>query len=317
MVFVGSCAGIFYAFNKATGEVRWSYDIRKDGKQQSFHGNPLITDDLILVGTDLSCAPDGVGHVYAFERNTGKMRWKYQTTSVPTDVLRIGRNVYFGSFQDRWSAVDLKTGKLVWSFSTGTANPDCTMVKSPVADGTHIYLTGLDGFIYSLDTATGRVIWKRILTAPPSTALALKDDALLVGTSDNHIYRLKSETGATVADLAVEATPVGRLSLTDEALLLFLESRNDHSGYIVSVDPNLTTQKWKQKSSPDWASERPHVWKGLVLAGNCRGELAASRASDGGPEWKLNLKGCIRSIGNSGDMLFVGVQEGTVYALGR
>ena len=315
MVFAGSCAGIFYAFNKATGEVRWSYDIRKDGKQQSFHGNPLITDDLILIGTDNSCAPDGVGHVYAFERDSGKVRWKYRTTSVPTDILRIGPNIYFGSFQDRWSAVSLKTGELVWSFQTGAANQDCTMLKSPVADGGQLFLASLDGFIYSLDAATGRVIWKRKLTAPPSTALALKDNALFVGTSDNRSYRLKPETGATVADLAVDATPVGRLTLTDDSLLLFLENRSERSGYIVSVDPNLTTQKWKQKSSPDWASERPHLWKGLVLAGNCRGELAAFNASDGASQWKLSLKGCIRSIGNSDNMLFVGVQEGTVYAL--
>src|SRR5687767_3923794 len=51
-VYVGSCAGIFYAFNKDTGEVRWTYDIRKDGKQTSFHGNPLIAGDVILIGTD-------------------------------------------------------------------------------------------------------------------------------------------------------------------------------------------------------------------------------------------------------------------------
>jgi len=109
-VFVGSCAGIFYAFNKATGEVRWSYDIRKDGKQISFHGNPLIVDDMILIGTDHSCVPDGLGHVYAFDIKTGKVRWKYKTTSVPTDIVRIGQNVYFGSFQDNWYALKLRTG---------------------------------------------------------------------------------------------------------------------------------------------------------------------------------------------------------------
>jgi outer membrane protein assembly factor BamB len=54
--------------------------------------------------------------------------------------------------------------------------------------------------------------------------------------------------------------------------------------------------------------------EGYIVAGNCRGEVAAFRASDGAPQWKLDLKGCIRSIGSSGDMLFIGVQEGTVYA---
>ena len=80
------------------------------------------------------------------------------------------------------------------------------------------------------------------------------------------------------------------------------------------MDSKLAAARWKQKSSPDWASERPHLWKGLVVAGNCRGEVAAFRASDGEPLWKLNVKGCIRSIGSYDGMLFVGVQEETVYA---
>ena len=66
-MFIGSCAGNFYAINKSTGQLRWSYDIRKDGNQQSFHGDPLVTNDLILIGTDRSCDPNGVGHVYAYE----------------------------------------------------------------------------------------------------------------------------------------------------------------------------------------------------------------------------------------------------------
>ena len=315
MVFIGSCAGTFYALNKTTGEVRWSYDIRKDGKQRSFHGDPLITEDLILIGTDQGCDPDSMGHVYAFERNTGRVRWKYRSTSVPTDIVHLGPNVYFGSFQDRWSAVNLATGELVWSFSTGAENKDCSAIKSPVVDDSHLYLAGLDGMVYSLDASSGGVVWKRKLTSSPSTALAIKDKSLFVGTSDNHIYRLKAQTGATEAEISVAATPVGRLTLTSDSLFLFLENRSERSGYLVSVDPTLAKLRWQQKSSPDWASEHPNLWRDNMIAGNCRGEMAAFKTSDGAPRWKLDLKGCIRSIGNSGDTLFVGVQEGTVYAL--
>lgn len=313
-LFIGSCAGSFYALDKTTGQVQWSYDIRKDGKQQSFHGDPLVTDDLILIGTDYGCAPDGVGHVYAFERDTGKVRWKYQTTSVPTDILRIGPNVYFGGFQDNWYALTLRTGELIWKFSTGATNAGCEAIKSPAADGSHLYLIGLDGIIYSLDATSGRVVWKRKPSASPSTALALKGDALFVGTSDNHIHRLKTDTGTTVAELTVEATPVGRLTFTPDSLFLFLENRPERSGYIVSVNPDLTKLRWKQKSSPEWASEHPNLWGSLIIAGNCRGEAAAFRASDGELQWKLNLKGCIRSIGSSENKVLVGVQEGTIYA---
>jgi outer membrane protein assembly factor BamB len=314
LLFIGSCAGNFYAINKSTGQVQWSYDIRKDGKQQSFHGDPLVTTDLVLIGTDYSCAPDGVGHVYAFARDSGKVRWKHRSTGVPTDIIQINSNVYFGSFQDKWSAVDLQSGNLNWSFSTGTPNKDCYMPKAPVADANRLLIAGLDGVIYSLDASSGRVIWKRKLAATLSTALALKDKNIYVGTNDQRIYRLSAETGTVISELALEAKPVGRLAFANDSLFMFLENASERVGYIISADPELKGLRWKQKSTPDWASERPHLWKQYVVAGNCRGEMAAFRVTDGQPQWNLSLKGCIRSIGSSGDMFFAGVQEGTLYA---
>lgn len=314
-VFVGSCSGVFYALNKNTGQVQWSHDISKDGNQRSFHGNPLITGELILIGTDRNCDPDGVGHVYAFDRRTGAVKWKYKSTSVPTDILQIGSNIYFGSFQDRWSAAKLQTGELIWTFSTGVSNPECHFAKSPVIDEKYVYITGIDGVIYSLDATSGRQVWKRKLTAAPSTSLAIRHKSLFVGTTDNRIYRLNSQTGESEAEIQVEAQPVGRPTLTSESLFFFLESKTERAGYIVVLAPDLAKVRWTQKSTPDWASERPHVARGLVIAGNCRGELAAFQVSDGAARWKMNLKGCIRSVGDSGDTLFAGVQEGTVYAL--
>jgi outer membrane protein assembly factor BamB len=242
------------------------------------------------------------------------VRWKYRSTSVPTDIVQLGSKVYFGSFQDKWSSVDLHTGGLNWSFSTGAPNKDCDMPKAPVTDKNRLFIVGLDGVIYSLDASSGRVSWKRKLAAAPSTALALRDKTIYVGTNDQRIYRLNAETGTVISELATEAKPVGRLTFAADSLFVFLKNSSERVGYIVSVDSKLAGVRWKQKSSPDWASERPHLWKGLIVAGNCRGEVAAFRASDGTPQWKLNPKGCIRSIGSSGNTLFIGVQEGTVYA---
>ena len=53
------------ALDKKTGQVKWDYDIRKDGEQSQFHGDPLITDQLVVIGTDGT-----IGYVYAFERAT-------------------------------------------------------------------------------------------------------------------------------------------------------------------------------------------------------------------------------------------------------
>jgi len=40
------------ALDKKTGQVKWDYDIRKDGEQSQFHGDPLIADQLVVIGTD-------------------------------------------------------------------------------------------------------------------------------------------------------------------------------------------------------------------------------------------------------------------------
>jgi len=314
-VFIGSCAGKFYAIDKITGQVRWSYDIRNDGKQVSFHGNPLVTRDLILIGTDYSCDPDGVGYVYAFERESGTVRWKYRSTSVPTDIVQNRSNVFFGSFQDVWSSVNLDTGELIWKFFTGASNDNCAPTKSPVVNEGRLFIIGHDGLIYSLDAASGQLIWKRKLDGFPSTSLALRENDIYVGTANNHFYCLEAKTGKLVGELAVEATPIGRLTFANDSFFLFLENRSERTGYMISMDPKLMSIRWKQKSSPDWASERPLLWKGLAVAGNCRGEVVAFRASDGMPQWKYKVEGCIRSIGSDDNVLFVGVQEGSVYAL--
>jgi outer membrane protein assembly factor BamB len=107
------------------------------------------------------------------------------------------------------------------------------------------------------------------------------------------------------------------MAFGNDSLFMFLENASERVGHIISVDSKFTRLRWKRRSSPEWASERPHLFRELVIVGNCRGEMAAFRASDGEPQWNLSLKGCIRSIGSSGNMLFAGVQEGTVYAYER
>ena len=70
LLYQGSCTGVFYALDRRTGEVRWAHDTAPDGEPASFHGDPLVSGDLILTGAD---APN-LGHLYAFELETGAVR---------------------------------------------------------------------------------------------------------------------------------------------------------------------------------------------------------------------------------------------------
>jgi outer membrane protein assembly factor BamB len=296
--------------------VRWKYDIHQDGNQTSFHGNPLITDQLILIGTDKSCAAGSIGHVYAFDRATGTVRWKYRTAGTPTDIARIGSTVYAASFADELIALSLADGDLRWRFATGTPNPDCTLPPAPVVVADRIFYTGLNGILYGLDGQTGKLLWKHDLGKPSTTKLSVIGNSLYIGNSTNRIFRISTDDGHVQSELSVPASPTGRILADCPALYIFLDDKDVQGGYLVSTDVNLSQIRWTRRSDRAWSSEWPRLWDGLLLAGNCRSDLVAFRISDGAPQWSDKLKGCLRSIGTDGEseQIYVGVQEGTVYA---
>jgi hypothetical protein len=322
LVFIGSCAGTFYGLDKQTGQVRWSYDIHKDGDQTSFHGNPLITEDRVIIGTD----GDGIGHVYAFDKRTGKLIWKYPITrgfrnryGVSTDIVRAGSNVYGVTLVDELLCLDLESGRLNWSFQKPYVGPDKDTwywPSSPTVAGSRVYFGAINGSMYAIDGRSGKLLWRRDLSARVSASPIVIDDSVYVGTADHHLYRLKQSNGDVVAKLEVETIPVGPLVTAGHSLLTILNPGGGPGGsqVLACIDPSLSKVLWSQRPSKDWSMRQPLVWNNTVLAGNEAGELFAYRLADGRPQWSHPFKGTIRSIGNSGEVLYIGTLGGTVYA---
>ena len=59
------------------------------------------------------------------------------------------------------------------------------------------------------------------------------------------------------------------------------------------------------------------IWKGLIVIGNAAGDVFGLNPQDGSPAWSHHFKGIITSTGASGDVLYVGTQEGMVFAVRR
>ena len=141
LLVVSSCNGMIRALDNKTGKVKWSYDIRKDGEQSQFHGDPLVTDELVIIGTD-----GNIGHVYAFERSTGAVRWKYRVDErgVASDIVRLEGNVYAVTLGDELVSLDLKSGKPNWTFRAGYSGQDYLTCSSPAATEGQVYFGGLE-----------------------------------------------------------------------------------------------------------------------------------------------------------------------------
>ena len=318
-MFIGSCVGAFFALDRKTGKVLWSYNIGQDGDQTSFHGNPLVVGDQIITGTDGS----GIGHVYSFDIAMGKVRWKYPITKgvpngvgLPTDIVRLGDSLFGVTFGDELVSLDVKSGKVNWTFASGYDGKAFRWSQSPAVAADMIFFGGINGTVYGLHNQSRQVIWKRELGSRVSTNLTTAGNDLYVGTADGFIRRLNTKTGEITAEMKLETTPVGWPTVTGGSLLVFLNQGGGAGGgqSLLSVDRSLKKIEWRQPASSNWSVTRPYLWRSTVLAGNEEGEVRAFRLSDGVEQWTIKLKGTIRSFGSDDKVLYIGTLAGTVTA---
>lgn len=310
LVFIGSCSGVFYALDRRSGEVRWSYDIKQDGNQTSFHGDMLITDDLAIIGTDTN-----TGHVYAFEKTTGRARWRFPAgPGVPTDIVRSGDRIYAVTFDDELICLDLPSGKLHWRFRSQAPAAGRIFPPSAAATGDRVFFGGRDGIVYALDAVNGRTIWTRNLGSRVSMDVKTQGASLYAGTEGRVIYRLSQQTGEILATLRLESIPVGRPTFTPEGVYVFMNNNGvpGQASRLAAFDPALKSILWHQDS--DWTATKSHLWNGYLLTG-VKGALTAHRLENGDAAWSIPLEGYTRSMNSGGDTLYVGTIEGQVYAL--
>lgn len=320
LLFIGSCSGNFYALDKNTGQVRWAYNIHQDGDQTSFHDDPLIAGDSVIIGTDAGTQ----GHLYAFERDTGKVRWKYlvrtadaDDVGVVSDIVSDGNSVYAVAKGDDLLCLDLATGKVRWHFASNFDHRKNVWENSPALNGNIVVFAGHDGFVYAFEPRSGAQIWKTDLHEPVLTSPLILGSTIYAGTS-RQIYRLRSKDGKVEGSYSIPAKPWRNLNLF-ASHLLFISSDFFYSGApsgIVSLDLASREGRWLKMfpAKDSLGTVWPYIWHGKLLASD-KGHLYAYAEDDGSLAWSHDFPGrVVRGIGVTEDMLYLGTMDGMIYA---
>jgi outer membrane protein assembly factor BamB len=278
----------------------------------------LLYQGTLYISTDRGCGAEG-GYVYAFEQRTGKLRWKYRASGPSTGFAQIDNFIIFGTRDDEWLSVVMSSGKEKWAFRDALPDPQCEIRASPVTDGKGVYLVTHDGAVVGLN-ASGHKIWSQRPSSPVTTSLLVYKDVLYFGTGDQHVHGLHPADGSSLGELKIPAIAKGRFSWSHkgeadvEYVFAAAEKAGQSQGVLLAFSDEFERVLWSASSEREWTSEQPHLWRDWIIAGNCKGDLVAYRAADGKQAWSDHVKGCIRSFGHDDSTLYIGVQEGTVYA---
>jgi len=271
IVWCASTDSYLYGMDAQTGKER--FKLKNDKAVVS--SAACTADKVMLAGGD--------GHCRAWNVTTGKLVWDFDSVNnfVVTRPLVKDGVLFFGSWGNKFYALDVETGKSRWIWNNGQTNRMMSPAQVfPVATHGRIYIVSPDRYMTVLDEKTGDVIWR---FSDPKNRVRES-----IGLSeDGHTVYAKTMDGDI---LAIDAT-------VPERRVKWISS-GENMGYELAPTPVVEKN-------------------GVVFAPTDKGLIFAYRASDGAFLWKYRISnGLINMIlpTDNGE-LYVSAMDGKLVKL--
>jgi outer membrane protein assembly factor BamB len=228
VVLVNTTSGHLIALNPENGEQKWVTE--SDVPPLTLRGvsAPAADSGGALIGT-----PSGKLKVSILE--TGMVAWETQIASpsgateleriVDIDVkpLVFGGNVFVVSYNGTLSAVELRTGQVIWTREYGS-------YRNISIDGNRLFVVDNSSNIFAIDRRSGVELWSNVgLKDRNVTSATPHGDYVVVGDMFGFIHWFTQDEGKLVAQLAVgdddedEAIFTGPISAEN---ILYVQTRD-------------------------------------------------------------------------------------------
>ena len=186
-LYVVTLDGTLQCLKKADGVEFWKYEYAGKDVRKPARSSPASDGEVIVFGSD-------GGGIYAVERLTGKLRWKYEAVAsiFATPVLSNGVCVV-GAIDGVLYALDTRTGELRWKYETGTR-----IYAPAAATQKQIFIGTADGKVTALSLESGKKLWSFSCRSVVSCAPLVAGDILYVGSQDRNLYALRMATGEKI-----------------------------------------------------------------------------------------------------------------------
>lgn len=198
VVVVQSVDGRLTGLAVADGKRLWNVDRSEPALSLRGTATPVIVSDAVLTGF-------ASGKIVAIDLRTGRLLWETPVAQpqgrseierlidVDVPLLVLGRTLLAAAYQGKIVAVDMESGRLLWS-------RDISTYSALAADRSNAYVSDARGHVYALDLRSGATVWKQDkLQARRLSAPAVTGDAVAVGDFDGYVHWLAREDGRFLA----------------------------------------------------------------------------------------------------------------------
>jgi outer membrane protein assembly factor BamB len=305
---VGSRAGALVGIEPDVGRIAWETPV-SGGVDSEARYDP--TRNQVYVGAD-------DGNFYAVDPTSGAVRWSYRAKGAIERAPEVGTDlVYVATAADRLFALEAGTGKWRWQYERET--PEGFTIHGyagPRLRGTQLLAGFADGYLVSLASASGEVLWARSLALASDqfvdvdTTPTLRNDIAYVSSYSGGLYALDSRDGSVRWRLGIEGVGTVTPGKTE---LYFAAPRQglhaaDLEGHVL----------WRQGLTGAGDLTQPLVvGRYLVFSGSRAGLFVVDR--DGGGLLELFNPGhgicAAPTLDAAGGRLYVLSNDGSLYAL--
>jgi outer membrane protein assembly factor BamB len=178
--------------------------------------SPVARSGIVYIG-------DVDGNFHALRADDGAEEWTWSgRMPLYGEALTTDDTVYFLDEQGALVCLGRTDGHLKWRLALSEtarvaapaqANPTFNhRTAVPVIDAGTLYVGSVDGTIFALEAATGKVLWRHAAGAPVYSAVAIDGDELVAGCYDGTVLKINrhthQETGRTKLGGAIASAPV-------------------------------------------------------------------------------------------------------------
>lgn len=188
-----------------------------------------------------------------------------------------------------------------------------------LVDHGSVYFAGGDGFLYSVNTETGKVNWKYDIHNPGASRPTLAGGRLFITTTDDTLYAFDAGTGKWLWHYRRRSQPFSTILGASAPLV----DGNDviaglSDGYLVSVNVNDGSLKWERKihqgSKFTDVDAHPVLDRGIIYVPSYDGALYALKRGSGEVLWRFDAGGSKQVIVEE-DSLYLPSTDGFIYRL--